>query len=133
MKAIYIVHDDQPQALPRPMILEKAGYEVTQLQSVDECLQLMGGRLPAMVILDILIHGKNGFEACREIRRLFDADEVPILLCSEIYRTRVFREEATSAGAQSFMLKPLSPGEFLTEVKRLTGGPKEAKEPGEAA
>ncbi len=130
MKKIFLVHDSQEDSWSRQDYLEQAGYEVTSIPSDVQCLELLTAGRPDLIVMDILIEGRNGFEVCRDIRRTIAPAEMPIILCSEIYRSNQFREEGRNAGAQAYVLKPCEPAELLREIQRALGLP---EDPGETA
>jgi CheY-like chemotaxis protein len=130
MKTICIVHDGQESHLPRKHFLEMTGYRVLAYATGAACLEALERDRPDLVVLDILLEGRNGYEVCRELRTRASADELPIVLCSRIYRSSVFREEAHAAGAQAFLLLPMRLEEFAEAVGELleggTSAPREA-------
>jgi two-component system, chemotaxis family, response regulator PixH len=130
MKEIFFVHDQQDLPFHRAHFLESAGYKVSLMQSGQECLQRLELLQPNLILMDILIEGRNGFDTCRRIRRTFPAQTLPIILCSDVYRSRPFRDEAHNAGAQAFLLTPINLGELLELVNRLVHA---AANPGAAA
>jgi CheY-like chemotaxis protein len=119
MQQILFVHDFQESPLTRKNYLEMSGFEVTLLRNGDECLKSLAQSRPALVLMDILLEGKNGFEVCRAIRKSCTAAEVPVILCSHIYRSRIYRDEAVAAGAQRFLLLPMKLDELLAHVTEL--------------
>ncbi len=121
MKEIFLIHDEQDGPVARQSFLEMAGYKVTLMQSGERCLELLEEAKPALILMDVLLHGRNGFQVCRDIRGLCTAEELPIILCSELYRGRVFRDEAMAAGAQRYLLKPLKLDQLVGHVNNLTG------------
>jgi len=130
MKHVLLVHDASEEAWSRQDYLERAGYQVTAVPSEAQCLELLATKQPDLVVLDVLIEGRNGFEVCRHIRRTIPPKEMPIVLCSEIYRSSQFREEARNAGAQGYLLKPCEPGELLATIQGALGM---SSEPGDTA
>ena len=127
MKEIILVHDDQEGGANRKGFLEMAGYVVTTMQRGQVCLELLKTRKPALVILDVLLHGMNGFEICSEIRSRFSARELPVIMCTDIYRAATYVNEAKNVGAQRYLLRPTPLDEILQHVNVLVNG-----KPGEA-
>lgn len=122
MKTIYFAHDQQESPAPRAQMLEMAGFEVRLFSNGDELHLALGQSLPSLVILDVLLDGKTGFDICRRIRSDYDAATLPILLTSDIYRGHAFREEAHRAGAQRYLLRPIDPADLLAAVNELVAG-----------
>jgi CheY-like chemotaxis protein len=120
MKEIFFVHDDQEGPHARQSFLEMAGYEVTLMKSADTCLVMLRERVPRLLLVDVLIEDRTGFELTKQVRVQHDARKLPIILCSQIYRSRVFREEALTVGANSYMLHPIKLDDLVQEVNRLT-------------
>ncbi len=121
MKQLIFVHDQQESPARRAQYLEQSGYEVHLSGSCSDCLEKLRANKPDLLLMDILIEGDNGFEFCRTVRRLFTAEELPIILMSKIYRTRAFREEAKAAGAQAYFLRPVKLEDLSHEVEELCG------------
>jgi CheY-like chemotaxis protein len=82
---------------------------------------LRQGPPPNLVLIDTLLEGKHGFEAAAAISELVPQRDFPIVLCSQIYRMRPFREEALKSGAQDYLLLPMAPDEFLRRVNQAIG------------
>jgi CheY-like chemotaxis protein len=121
MKQIYLVHDELETPWVRQHFLESSGYQVTAFKSGVECRNALAEKKPDLVLMDVLIEGRNGFEVCRQIRREISAEDLPIVLCSEIYRSRLFQDEAINAGAQRYVLKPCRLDELVQIVSEILG------------
>ena len=121
MKKIFLVHDEQENPGSRASFLEMSGFQVELMQSADECLQRIGTETPDVVVMDVLLQGRTGFELCRQLRMTYGPEQLPIILMSLIYRGRTFREEAMSCGAQHYFLRPMKLDELALAVNLLTG------------
>jgi CheY-like chemotaxis protein len=122
VKEILFVHDQLENPWVRQSCLESAGYRVRAFARGDECLHALGERLPELVLIDVLIEGQNGFELCAAIRANHRAEELPVILCSEVYRDELFQAEARRVGAQRYLLKPCSAEALLTAVASVLPG-----------
>ena len=122
MRTIFFAHDQQESPEARKHFLELSGY-VVQLFASWPALEaaLRQGPPPSLVLADVLLEGKNGFEAARVISERLPGRDFPIVLCTAIYRTRPFREEALKSGAQDYLLLPMAPDEFLRRVNQAIG------------
>lgn len=121
---IIIVDDDQEIRDLLAEHLQRAGYPVTALadgRGLDDHVL----RSAALVILDVMLPGEDGFSICRRIRQ---KHEVPIIMltASSDEPDRVIGLEL---GADDYVAKPFSPRELLARIKallrrskRLTGG-----------
>jgi PleD family two-component response regulator len=118
MRTIYFAHDQQESPAVRKNFLELAGYAVRLCRNHRELMMALKEAPPDLVLIDVLLEGKNGFEETVEVGQRFPQRNFPILLCSNIYRLRPFREEALKCGAQDFLLLPMPPDEFLRRVNQ---------------
>jgi CheY-like chemotaxis protein len=118
MRTIFFAHDQQENPEVRKHFLELAGYVVKQVKSQRELVAAFKDGQPDLVLIDALLEGKNGFETALELHQRFQERNFPIVICSQIYRTRPFREEALRSGAQDYLLLPMPPDEFLRRVNQ---------------
>ena len=116
MKDILIVHDRQEANQLRKSYLEMSGFAVDVTYEAPNLIERLEKKMPALVLMDVLLEGPNGFDLCREIRKRWGPDELIVLLTSGIYRSRIYRDEAVAAGAQGYILKPCEPDELVREV-----------------
>jgi len=121
MRTVYFAHDQQENPEMRNHLLELAGYSVKLFRSYRELVAALKGAPPDLLLMDILLEGKNGFEAALEISERTKERSFPIVLCAHIYRQRAFREEALRCGAQDYLLLPLAPEQFLLRVNQAIG------------
>lgn len=124
MQKIFLVHDHQESPAARKTNLEHAGFEVTLMRSGEEVLKALATTKPSLILMDILLDGKNGFDVTRAIRERVGPQEVPIILTSHIYRSRIYRDEANAAGAQRYLLLPVKIEELVANVTDLAVGAK---------
>lgn len=122
MRTILFAHDQQESPEARKHFLELAGYAVQLLPDHAALMAaLERGPAPSLVLIDSLLEGLNGFDSAREVSRAVQGRDFPIVICSQIYRTRPFREEALKCGAQDYLLLPMPPDEFLRRVNQAIG------------
>src|SRR5688572_6589788 len=111
-----LVVDDDPRILSMMRrILQVDGYAVQVASDGDAALDLIRGSDVDIVILDLMLPGRDGFEVCRSVRR---ESAVPILMLTA-------RDEALSkvtgldCGADDYVVKPFNPEELLARVRAL--------------
>ncbi len=92
-------------------------YRVEHAQSGEEALaRLAGEERPALLLLDIMMPGMNGYEVCRRIRERWTPSELPVILLSA--RSRVSDlTNGFDAGANDYVPKPFAQGELLSRVE----------------
>ncbi len=118
MRTIFFAHDQQESPENRRHFLELAGYEVKLCKNHRELVAIFKDGPPDMVLLDVLLEGRNGFEAAQELHQRYPKRNFAIVLCTHIYRARPFREAALRAGVQDYLLLPMLPDEFLRRVNQ---------------
>jgi len=87
--------------------LGDAGFEVLAAQSGDEMLSMFGDRPPGAVVLDVVMPGMDGYEACRRLRRLPQGEHLPVLMVTGKDDLESI-DRAFGAGATDFMAKPIN-------------------------
>lgn len=117
IKTILYVHDQQDRPEPIKQFLEHVGYRVELAPSGERAMELVAQNVPQLVLIDVLVEGRNGFEVCRQLRKHFTSDQVPVILSSSVYRSRIYREEAMAVGAQLYLLKPVKPDDLLSAIR----------------
>jgi len=117
---ILMVDDEESNLELLRRILESAGFEDLQ-ETTDpfEVLPFCRQSQPDIVLLDIAMPGKNGFEVLAEIRGNMGEEEyLPVLVLTSDHSPDTKRR-SLSAGAQDFLTKPLSPTEVRLRVRNL--------------
>ncbi len=121
---ILVVDDEQNIRDLATLYLQKEGFNVDEAATGREALTRLQQTPPAMVILDVMMPGMDGFEVCREIRREHD---VPILMLTA-RSDDVDKIVGLELGADDYMTKPFNPREMVARVKailrRFEGGRK---------
>jgi CheY-like chemotaxis protein len=103
-----LVVDDDPRLLHVvAMYLSIEGYEVDTAGNGEEGLRLLEQRRPDLVILDIMMPGIDGLEACRRIKSNPETRSIPVVLFTALSRTDDV-ENGRAAGANRFINKPFS-------------------------
>lgn len=109
--------DDEPdlRSLLR-IILQSKGFQVEEAVSGEEAVSLVSGRPPYdLVIMDIMMPGMDGVEACRQIREI---SSVPMLFLTARSRMED-KQQAYTSGGDDYLVKPFSPSELLLKVDSL--------------
>ncbi len=119
MATVYFAHDQQESPSSRKLALELAGFQVSCFTNGVALLEALARELPDVVVLDVLLEGRNGFETCRTLRSKYTAELLPVVLSTPIYRSRVYKDEAEQVGAQHFLVRPCLPEELPRLVRQL--------------
>ncbi len=114
-QTILIVEDSQELAQLLSDYLEQAGFSSHCLYQGDTVVEWVTRNRPNLVLLDIMLPGKNGVEICREIRTF---SEVPIIMVTARVEERD-RLIGLDTGADDYICKPFSPREVVARVKAV--------------
>ncbi|MFD2045661.1 response regulator YycF [Ornithinibacillus salinisoli] len=110
---ILVVDDEQPIADILKFNLEKEGYEVVCAYEGDEAISLAGAESPDLVLLDIMLPNKDGYEVCREIRK---TQTMPIIMLTA-KDSEIDKVLGLELGADDYVTKPFSNRELIARVK----------------
>jgi DNA-binding response OmpR family regulator len=103
-----LVVDDDPRLLHVvSMYLSIEGYDVDTAPNGEEGLQHLEVQRPDLVILDVMMPGIDGLEACRRIKSNPETRQIPVVLFTALSRTDDV-ESGRAAGANRFINKPFS-------------------------
>ena len=109
-----LVVDDEPQILRSlRTALTAAGYDIQTAATGEEALRLLQGRLPDLVILDLVLPGISGLEVCRRLR---EHSSVPILVLSARGEERD-KVAALDLGADDYLTKAFGVEELLARIR----------------
>jgi DNA-binding response OmpR family regulator len=126
MKRILVIEDEPQMLLGLRDNLELEGYEVQTAADGEEGLTKAATFAPDLVILDIMLPKKNGFDVCRELRARSNSTPVVMLTARSAETDKVLGLEL---GADDYVTKPFSITELLARVRavlRRTGSSKPA-------
>lgn len=113
MSKILIIEDEQAIAELERDYLEVNGYEVTVCNDGEEGAALALEGDYNLIILDLMLPGIDGYEACRRIR---EQKEIPIIMVSA-KKEDLDKIYGLGMGADDYMTKPFSPSELVARVK----------------
>ena len=116
-KVLICDNEDALRALVRGA-LSMSDYELAEARDGDESLEVAREFEPDLIVLDLMMPGRTGFEVLEELRLDVRFAETPVVLLTA--RTQAAdREAADSAGADRFLPKPFSPLELVSIVEEL--------------
>ena len=114
-----LVADDKPEnVLLLKAYLTREGYEVVTAHDGLEAVRSCQESLPDLVIMDAAMPGMNGFEATREIRRLYPDKWIPILFLSA-YASDENQARGLGAGGDDYLAKPVNLAILSEKIKAM--------------
>jgi DNA-binding response OmpR family regulator len=116
------IAEDEPNILESlSFLLGREGWEVTSALDGNAALeQLNNQALPDVVILDIMLPHRNGFEILRQLRASPRTSKLPVIVLTAKGQEKD-RKTAQEIGADAFVTKPFSNRDVIEQVKKLAG------------
>lgn len=117
-KKILIAEDEASILVSLEFLMRNAGYEVLSATRGDEVLPGIRDFAPDLIILDVMLPRRNGFELCRDIRANADWSNIKIVILSAKGR-EVEMQRGLDAGADAYLTKPFATSELRERVRQL--------------
>ncbi|HOQ16441.1 MAG TPA: response regulator transcription factor [Defluviitaleaceae bacterium] len=112
---ILIVDDDVHIAELISLYLNKEGYETKEVYSGDKAVKAFLSFAPNLVLLDIMLPEMNGYDVCKEIRKI---SNIPIVMLTAKGET-FDKVLGLELGADDYIVKPFEPKELIARVKAV--------------
>lgn len=119
-KKILIVDDEPNIVLSLEFLMKREGFEVQRAGDGEQALEMLAADPPDLMILDVMMPRKNGFEVCSEVRADPGLKNLPILMLSAKGREAEMNK-GLALGADAYITKPFSTHELVDQVNRLLG------------
>ena len=119
--ATILLIEDNPLTL-RILIehLKKLGHQTAIARSAEEALRQIGMQKPDLILLDIMLPGMDGFEACRRLKGNVATQDIPVIFLTALSRTED-KIKAFEVGGVDFLTKPIDFKEVSARIHtRLT-------------
>jgi DNA-binding response OmpR family regulator len=117
-----LIVDDEPNILMSlEYLMEESGYQVATAGDGEQALQRMDEFQPDLVLLDVTIPVRDGYEVCRNIRDHNDWNKAKIVMLSAKGRD-VDRCKGLALGADAYFTKPFSTRLLMAQVEHLLAG-----------
>ncbi|EET61067.1 response regulator receiver domain protein [Marvinbryantia formatexigens DSM 14469] len=111
-RRVLIVEDDEDISMVEEAYLEAAGFDTAICRDGGEVAGLLGKESFDLILLDLMLPGKSGYDICREIREQVD---IPILMVTARTET-VDKIRGLGLGADDYIAKPFDPAELVARV-----------------
>jgi twitching motility two-component system response regulator PilH len=113
-----LVVDDSPTELRMVADALKGNYRISTAVDGEEALDKAMAEHPALIVLDIILPKKNGFQVCRQLKTTPDTKDIKIILLSSKSQDSD-RFWGLKQGADGYMTKPFEDGDLLSNVANL--------------
>lgn len=116
-KLIYVAEDDLAYSRVYKSKLESEGYEVVVITDGEEIMKELRKKQPDLLVLDLIMPGKNGFEILKEIRTDKKLKDLKVVVASNLSQ-ETDQERARKFGISSFFVKAdVSVSEMVVKIK----------------
>lgn len=112
---ILVIDDDVNICELLRLYLEKEGYETKSVYSGDKAVRAFSEFAPNLVILDIMLPGMDGWQVCRELRKI---SNIPVIMLTAKGET-FDKVLGLELGADDYVVKPFDPKELVARVKAV--------------
>jgi DNA-binding response OmpR family regulator len=116
-----LIVDDAPNiVLSLEFLMKKEGFSVRVAIDGEEALQAMKEQVPDLVLLDVMMPKRDGYEVCQTIRSHEEWNKTRIIMLTAKGRD-VEREKGLAMGADDYVTKPFATRELVDKVRKILG------------
>lgn len=121
---VLVVDDEVPLTGVVGSYLEREGFDVAVAHTGPDAVDRARDGAPMLIVLDIMLPGFDGIEACRQIRQFSDAYIIMLTARDE----EIDKVLGLSMGADDYLVKPFSPRELIARVRAMLRRPRTASD-----
>ncbi len=118
MKHVLIADDEPNIVISLEFLMKREGHRVSIARDGDAALAAIRAERPDLVLLDVMMPGKSGFEVCQAVRGDESLAGIKILMLSAKGRDTDLAK-GSALGADAYMTKPFSTRELADKVKEM--------------
>jgi DNA-binding response OmpR family regulator len=116
-KRVLIVDDEENIVISIEFLMRQAGYDIEIARDGEEAMAKIKSFQPDLILLDVMMPKTNGFEVCRRIREQSRLNDLKIVMLTAKGREAEVTK-GLALGADSYIIKPFSTRELMSEVKK---------------
>lgn len=125
MKKILIVEDDRFLLNAYKYKLERSGFEVITALDGEEALKVLKNDLPDLIILDLIMPNKDGFEVLEEIKKDLNLKKIPVIVCSNLGQPEDIKKAKELGASDYFIKSDLSLEEIVVRINKFLASKKD--------
>jgi twitching motility two-component system response regulator PilH len=115
---ILIVDDSPTERYHLVEILTRNGFSVSTAENGEDALVKIKADKPQLILMDVVMPGKNGFQVTRAISRDPDTQDVPVIICTS-KNQETDRIWGLRQGARDYLIKPINEAALLAKIAEL--------------
>jgi two-component system, OmpR family, alkaline phosphatase synthesis response regulator PhoP len=116
-----LIADDEPNIVTAlEFLLQRNGYEVHIARNGEDALKLVEAQQPDLVLLDVMMPMRSGYEVCQRMRERAEWRHIKIIMLTAKGRD-VEMNKGLSIGADLYITKPFSTQELVAKINGLLG------------
>ena len=119
-KKVLLVDDEPNILLSLEFLMQRAGYQIETAADGDAALACIAANPPDLVLLDVNMPKRDGFDVCQTLRANPDWAAVRVIMLTAKGRD-VEREKGIALGADDYITKPFSTQDVVEKVKAILG------------
>jgi len=120
MKKILIVDDEERVRRLIETTLDIGDFQIFQAKDGEEALKIAQEEKPALILLDIMMPGMDGFEVCKWLKNNSETKSSYIIMLTAKGQKQDI-EKGYTVGADDYFVKPFSPMELLNKIEKVLG------------
>lgn len=120
MQTVLLVEDNEMNRDMLSRRLKKNGFEVLMAFDGDECMASLKSVLPDLILMDINLPGRDGYQLTREIKSDPATSHIPVIALTA-HAMSGDREKCIEAGCDDYDTKPVNMSSLLEKMLRLLG------------
>ncbi|RZL99182.1 MAG: response regulator [Variovorax sp.] len=118
VRDVLVVDDSKTESLFLARLLQGHGFSVRTADGADEAMRCLAQQRPDLILLDVVMPGRNGFQLARSLTRDPVYSAVPIILCTS-KNQETDRIWGLRQGARDLVVKPVDPAILLAKIAAL--------------
>lgn len=115
---VLVVDDSPTERMFLAEILTTHGYEVSLAEDGAEALERIRTQAPDLILMDVVMPGRNGFQLTRQISKDPATQHIPIVMCTS-KKQQTDRIWGLRQGARDYLMKPIQAEELIAKINAL--------------
>jgi twitching motility two-component system response regulator PilH len=120
LNKILIVDDSPAEVRLMQSLLERAGYSSVAIHDPTRLEQVIEVEQPSLILLDVVMPQRNGFQVCRDLKAHADYARIPVVMVTS-KGTESDKFWGKQQGADGYVIKPFTGDDLLGAVRKLVG------------